>query len=261
MYPEQIELDFKQKVSEQIRIAGEGIDRYRVFTPFMFEDGDHLAIVLKKSGNCWTLTDEGHTFMHLTYEIDEKDMQKGTRQSIITNVLSIFSVEDQKGELLIRIPENQFGNALYNFVQALLKVFDITFLSRERVISTFIEDFTTFIKKEVPPERFTLSWFDKKKDLIGNYVVDCKINGMPKPLFIFAINSDDRARDATISLLQFEKWGYDFHSMAIFENQEEINRKVLARLSDVFEKQFSNLDANQDRISGFIGDLLKQYPM
>jgi hypothetical protein len=44
---ETIETDFKQKVSQQIRLTSEGVNRYRVFTPFMFEDGDHLAIVLR----------------------------------------------------------------------------------------------------------------------------------------------------------------------------------------------------------------------
>jgi Domain of unknown function DUF1828 len=81
---ETIETDFKQKVSEQIRLTSEGVNRYRIFTPFMFEDGDHLAIVLRHEADHWVLSDEGHTYMHLTYEIDERDLQKGTRQKVIT---------------------------------------------------------------------------------------------------------------------------------------------------------------------------------
>ena len=46
---------------------------FRVFTPFMFEDGDQLVIVLKKVGESGGYsTDEAHTYMHLTYEIDEE---------------------------------------------------------------------------------------------------------------------------------------------------------------------------------------------
>ena len=74
MTPETIETDFKQKVCDQIRVVPEGMDRYRIFTPFLFEDGDHLAIVLKNQREKWLLSDEGHTYMHLTYDLDEKDI-------------------------------------------------------------------------------------------------------------------------------------------------------------------------------------------
>ena len=45
-----IEQDYRAKVSAKVRLTSEGVDRYRVFTPFRFDDGDHLSIVLKKVG-------------------------------------------------------------------------------------------------------------------------------------------------------------------------------------------------------------------
>ena len=51
MTVESIERDFRDKVSAQIRLATEGVDRFRVMTPFLFDDGDHLAIVLKREGS------------------------------------------------------------------------------------------------------------------------------------------------------------------------------------------------------------------
>src|SRR5436309_12630486 len=95
---ETIERDFRQKVCEQIQVLPEGVNRFRVFTPFIFEDGDHLAIVLKRAGESWLLSDEGHTYMHLTYDLDERDLRTGTRQKIITNALSSFFVDDREGE-------------------------------------------------------------------------------------------------------------------------------------------------------------------
>ena len=62
---ETIEQDFHRKVSQKIRLSAEGIDRFRVFTPFLFDDGDHLAVVLKKERTRWVLSDEAHTFMRL----------------------------------------------------------------------------------------------------------------------------------------------------------------------------------------------------
>jgi hypothetical protein len=256
MVSENIIQDFREKVSDQLRVVSEGIDRYHVFTPFLFDDGDHLVIVLKRLGDKWILTDEGHTYMHLTYDLDEKDLQRGTRQSIIANTLSVYNVNDRAGELLVEIPEDKFGDSLYSFIQALIKIADITYLSRERVSSTFMDDFETFLKQNVPEQRSFYEWHDPQKDPGGNYPVDCRINGMESPLFVYGVPNDGKARDVTINLLQYERWGLGFRSMAIFENQEEISRKVLARFSDVCEKQFSTLDSNKDRIAHFLQTVL-----
>lgn len=78
-----------------------------------------------------------------------------------------------------------------------------------------------------------------------------------KPLYVFALNGDDRTRDATISIHCFEKWSLPLRSLAIFENQENINRKVLARLSDVCDKQFSNLEANKQRIISYVQEVIR----
>src|SRR5450759_2154590 len=172
MSEQAVVLDFQRKVSEKVHLASEGIDRYRVFTPFMFEDGDHLAIVLRKESAGWTLSDEGHTYMHLTYDLEEKDLQKGTRQKIITNALSSFGVEDRRGELVMKIQDGGYGNALFSFVQALLKITDVSYLSRERVISTFLDDFREFISEKVPEARRQFDWHDPKHDPEGKYVVD-----------------------------------------------------------------------------------------
>jgi len=106
-----IELDFKNKVGEKLSLSSEGVNRYRVFTPFIFEDGDHLSILLKRRNGGWVLSDEGHTHMHLTYDLEEKDLQKGNRQKIISNALSMFSVEDKEGELVIPIQRDNLAES------------------------------------------------------------------------------------------------------------------------------------------------------
>ena len=252
MYIETIERDFHEKVSSKIRLGPEGMERFRVFTPFLFEDGDHLGIVLKKEGTRWVLSDEAHTYMHLTYDIDEKDLYSGTRQKIISNALSTFQIEDRDGELVLEVPDGRYGDALYSFMQAILKISDVLYLSRERVYSTFMDDFRALLSEAVPDERMSFDWSNPEHDPGRMYTVDCRINGMPRPLFVHALNNDRKTQEATIALLHFERWNIQFGSLAIFEDQESINRKVLARFSDVCEKQFSSLTANRERIKLFL---------
>ena len=132
-----IERDFKAKVCEKATIAPESLERCRVFTPFMFDDGDHLSIVLKKDGDGWILSDEGNSYMRLTYDMDEQDLYEGKRHAIISSALSLFNVEDRDGELVIRVRDGMYGDALFSFVQAILKIADVSYLANERVQSAY----------------------------------------------------------------------------------------------------------------------------
>ena len=118
---DRVATSFQEKVSEKVRIVPEGANRFRVFTPFQFDDRDHLSIVLKRVDGLWQLSDEGHTYMHLSYDLPEKELHKGTRAKIISNALDAFSVEDREGELIASVIDERFGDALFDFVQAILK--------------------------------------------------------------------------------------------------------------------------------------------
>jgi len=251
--------DFKHRVCEQVDLQSEGMDRYLVTTPFRFDDGDHFSIVLKRESGNWILTDEATTFLHLSYKIDDKDMEPGShRGELISNSLASFSVTNRDGELIIPVNEERFGDALFSLVQAIAKVSDVSFLSRERVRSTFLEDFRAFLRANVPEDRLSFDWTSEQYDPHQKYPVDAQINHMPRPLFVYALPNDERVNAATISLLNFEKWKIPYQSMAIFEDQELINRKVLARFTDVCDKSYSSLDDNKPRISEYLERILKK---
>jgi len=256
MVAERVEQDFSEAIAAEVRIRSQGVDRFRVLTPFTFSDGDHLRVVLRREGDQWLLSDESHTYMHLSYELDERDMQSKTRQRIINSALAMFGVQDCNGELLLPVEPDRYGDALYSFIQALLQISDVTYLSRERVRSTFLEDFEAFLTETVPEERRQFRWHDPVHDRDDRYRVDCRINVSERPLFVYALHTEDRVRDANIALLKFESWDLRFRSLGIFQNQEEVNRAVLARFTDVCERQFSTLQANQDRVSAYIEEAM-----
>jgi hypothetical protein len=247
-----IESSFKAKVADRLQIQSEGVNRFRVFNPFVFDDGDHLAIILRRDSSGWVLTDEGNTYMRLSYRLDEKSLAAGTRQHIISDALEMFGLEDRNGEICVSVADEAYGDALYSFVQGLLRISDVSLLSRERVKSAFLQDFRDFIEANVRPEVVTWDWHHPIFDPEGMYPVDCYLNGQVQPTALFALPNDAKVRDTTITLLKLEGWQTGVRSLGVFEDQEEIARAVLARFSDVCDKQFSSLASNKTRLIGYL---------
>lgn len=257
MKTEILEREFRARVCEQIDVQSHGQNRFVVNTPFRYEDGDHFGIVLKHENGGWVLTDEASTLMHLSYEISEKDLESGSRAELIEGAVAGFGVENRGGEFVIPITDDRFGDALFNFVQALLKVSDVSFLSREIVRSTFLEDFRAFLRRKVPAPRLQFDWYDDRNDPKHNYPVDARINGMAKPLFVYALPNDNQVKNATISLLRFKTWKLPFRSLGVFEDQASIARHDLARFTDVIDKAFSSLEGNKPEIGDYLENVLQ----
>ena len=175
---------------------------------------------------------------------------------IIENALSRTRVTDDEGELRLGVPPEQIAEGLFSFVQTITHLSDVEYLKREYARSTFVEDLRNALERLVEPSLRALNWYDKDHDPEGKYPVDCRITGPTRPLFVFGILNDDHCRDATITIAHFFQYYGPFSSMAVHQNQEAINRRVLARFSDVVGKQFSSLTGNEAQVGNYIDDFL-----
>ena len=247
-----IEKDFINKVSAEIQLLADGKDRFLVLTPFHFNDGDQLVIVLKKVGDRWVLSDEAHTYMHLSHYMDEQRLHSENRQKLILKALSMFQVKDYGGELIVDVSDGCYGEALYDFVQALLKIIDVTYLSRETVRSTFMDDFRAFLYQKVESNRMIFNWQHPTNDPDGIYKVDCRINGKVPPLFVFALNSDTKTQAAALTLHQFKAWGIDYQPLGIFEKKNTTTRDVFLRFNDVCQIHFTDIIENSEQIGQYL---------
>ena len=135
MTDERIQQELQEQVAEKIRLAAEGPNRFRVFTPFVFDNGDHLAVVLRKEDAGWALSDEGHTYMHLALDIDEPDPHREKRQRVVSNALSRFGIGDRDEELLLTVRDSRWADPLYPFVQGLLRVAGASYVFTEQAKS------------------------------------------------------------------------------------------------------------------------------
>lgn len=249
-----IEHVFRESVASEVSLVAEGAGRFRVFAPFGFDDGDEFVIVLKGEDDRWVLSDEAHTYMHLSYDIDLSDLRSGRREEVITNALAMFEIEDRNGELVLPVRDDAFGEALFSFVHGLLRIADVSYLSRSNVVSTFVADFRTMLQNVAPEERLSFNWYDGDHDPKGRYSVDCQINGLERPLVVQALPNVRKTLDATITLHQFQNWGVDCVPIGVFDDRASISQTVLDRYSDVCDQrqQFSNLAQDRELIMNFI---------
>jgi hypothetical protein len=252
-----LEEPLQKQIGQQVKILKEG-SYYYVVTPFIFNDGDifYMALEVVPYGRL-VLTDHGHTIMHLTYSMDYDSINQGSRDKIIRRVITQFGLQREEDQLFVETDEEHLADAITNMVQAIARISDVEYLSREQVKDTFLEDFEEFLRNIVPSKRIEFDYINKRHDPQGLYSIDARVNHSDIPLYIFAINTDKKAQDVTITLYEHEKWDIPFRSMAIFRDQTEIGRDVLARLSNVVGQQFSSLLANETRIKNYLSKELE----
>ena len=244
-------LTLRRQLCDQLAVIADGPNRFRVVTPFTFDDGDGLVIVLSNIGSRWLLSDEGHTFMHLSYLFSASELLTGARYQTIQTTLLAFDIENHDGVLLSYVEGSGFADAIFGFTQGLLRIADVALSARDRSESEFIQEFTQFVSDTVPPDRLVFQWSDRSSDPKGNYSVDCRIEAR-KPIFVYALLTDTRTRDATITQHHFIEHNISNISVGIFHDQETMPRKVVARFSDVVDKQFSSLGGNEALIARYL---------
>ena len=255
MDPGKIVEQFKEKVCTDISIEAEGLNRFRVITPFSYGDGDHFVVYLKViNGNDLVLTDEGHTLMHLSYQ--DFKYWEGQRGNLIEDIISQFHLKNIDGKLELQVPGSLYGDALFTYIQAIQKITDIEYLSQERVKSTFMEDFRQLLISKIKREaRLEFNYVDRGNDPNGNYPVDASFVNT-KAYHFYGISGDDKCRDATITVRAFREWYPSKRPkpIGICEDQTELSRKVLARFTDVCHKTYSSLASADDDLTEYLNE-------
>jgi len=117
---EDIKKEFFQKISAGFRIVEDGPNRYRVCTPFVFDDGDHPVIILRQDDTgLWRVTDEGHTFMRLSYSIGGEGQRNDSQKAIEAGLIR-HGIHEEDGELFIPLDDVPPGDVLFSFIQDII---------------------------------------------------------------------------------------------------------------------------------------------
>ena len=229
----------------QIRKTTQGF--LQILTPFSFSDGDQFQLYLEEAaGGSLRLNDYGHTFMQLSYDNDLAKFKDGTRGKLLDQVLAESGLRDEAGQLVLDANLENIGSRILQYGQAITRVYDLTFLNRSRVASTFYEDLKELLYEMVDPSRITPNFVLPDEANAQDYSIDYRIEGKRGHLFLLGIANRDKARLATIVLEHWLRHHVDFESLLVFQEQQEIPRGDLARLSNAGGEMVASLDAKDD---------------
>ena len=134
----------------------------------------------------------------------------------------------------------------YDSGQTMTRIYDLTLLSRSNVGSTFYVDLADCLSALVDEARMQRDYQPEVPNADA-YPVDYRIEGKSGiPLFLYGVPNRDKARSTTIMLGYFHRHDLAFESIIVFEDQAEIPRVDLARLSDVGGDVISSLESTED---------------
>lgn len=209
----------KKEICSSIEIEEKGNDRYLIHTGFTYHDGDELRVVLEMINGKYRISDEGHTMMWFSYS-DYTFTE--LRTELLNRILKSNSVCIDEGEIYIECVEEEIGKSLDSFVQALMQITDLSFLSSERVANTFVEDLKEFVSsmKNGIKCSFDKSIITPEGDKRN---IDIVIES-PSPIYVLGVSNKDKCKDAIITILAMRE-NPEFKSVAVIDEGAEIPKK------------------------------------
>lgn len=218
----------------------------QVLAPLFHEDGDMVDIFLDLPQNGASangsgkvrIGDHGLTLMRLTYTYD---LDTENKQRIFSRILSENRIQEQDGRLYIEAEPERIYPALLHFAQTIARVSSMQYYKREVIQNLFYEQLAEFIEEKLGafnPRRGTLPIADHDE-----YEVDYQFDIGSRPVYLFAVKDNDKARLATISCLEFQRRRIPFKGVMVHQDFEGgISKKDRTRITSASDKQFPSLD-------------------
>jgi len=238
----------KEQFGTQISLEPLEDNLYRLYAPFFHPDGDMFSIYLEMSSNGDTVSirDFGNTLLRVSYSFDIDTPKK---ESVLNNIAAQNKGEIIDGELLLKANVDKLPEAILQYSQLVSKVSNINILSHEVVKTLFFEHLHDFImdnfKKYNVQEKFQPT-NDKQ------ILVDYMIPHTGRPLYLFGVNGNPKASKTIISCFDLLQKQIPFRSVIIHENFDELSSFNRNQITNIVDKQFTDLDDFQKQGISFI---------
>ena len=246
-------MDIEKALVQQFgnNISFETIDAHtnRLYLPAFHEDGDMLSIYITKDDLTgeYLVHDFGNTLMRLSYTFD---MESEHKRKVLSDVVASFSGQLSDDDLLLKTYNQNLAQTVLQYVQLIAKVSNIDILRREVIRSLFYEELANYIEENFsnfsPRPQYVP--IQNRTDLVADWAFNTK----NKPLFLYGVKDNSKAKDVTICCLEFWKASLPFSSIIIYDDFYSLSKNQQVRLTNVADKQFMSLnDFKSDGLNYF----------
>lgn len=217
-------------------------DFIRVSLPLTGRDGDHHTIYLKRAEGGWRLSDMGSTLMRLSYDNDINTLLSGPRGKLFDQILAESGVREEDGEIYTEVQADHLLNGLFQIGQSASRIEDLGLWSKSRVESTFKEDLKTILLDVVTADDIEEDYIVPNIENANLYPIDFRIKTPGRPLYLFGVNTADRARISTIVMQHLIQNAHDFDSFVVCSDFYSLPRADGARLMNAANDMVQSLD-------------------
>lgn len=217
---------------------------YQLIVPIIHEDGDMIDIYLQASprGDGFVrICDFGMTLMRLSYTFA---VSTDTRQSILDSILINNRTERDGEQFYIDTPVERIYEGILQFAGCVQKACSMTYWNRETVRRTFYKDFDMYVTTE-------LLAFSPTADTapLPDYplTVDWALTYQGRQFYTFGVLGNDKAKNVTIALLEFQQASLPFISLVVHEDIEALGRREQRYLMTNADTQYPSLAEFKER--------------
>ena len=211
---------------------------YQLIVPIRHEDGDMIDVYLQDSprGEGYVrICDFGMTLMRLSYTYE---ITTPARQQIFENILINNSVSNDGGNLYLDALVANLYESILQFVGCAQKVCNMRYWSREITRTVFYDDLRDYVTVKLPQfapvaDQFPIPEFPNN--------VDWSLMHNRRRFYVFGVRGNDKAKNVTISLLEFQKANLPFISLVVHENMEDLGKRERLLLTRNADTQYPAL--------------------
>ena len=229
-----------------LRVKRPGI--FKLLAPFYHEDGDMLDIFLTRHNGIIRICDYGLTLMRLSYSFE---INTPTRERIFQTILAENGITEDNGNLVFDSTETDIYPSILHYAQVIAKVSNMDILKREAIKSLFYEMLDAYIEESLGRFKPTKNYLPIPNS--EEYEVDYFFDIQPRPIYLFGVKDNAKARLVTISCMKFMSENIPFKSCVVHEDIDNLTKKDRNRLTDVVEKQFTTLEKFEQGGERYIG--------